>query len=129
MNDSGLAHTDLRRPPSPGLRRSPDLQGDPTKVRVADIALRWGFFHQSRFAQQYRDQFHELPSVTLTAELPSRLLPSTAENEGASGRRAAPSPRLQRDRLRATGTAVPVTLEVPALVPRSTGRIFIAWFA
>lgn len=41
------------------------LQCDPTKVRVADIALKWGFFHQSRFAQQYRDQFHELPSVTL----------------------------------------------------------------
>jgi hypothetical protein len=29
--------------------------------------MRWGFFHQSRFAQQYREQFHELPSVTLQA--------------------------------------------------------------
>lgn len=41
------------------------LRSDPQKVRVADVAMRWGFFHQSRFAQQYRDQFNELPSVTL----------------------------------------------------------------
>jgi AraC-like DNA-binding protein len=41
------------------------LRSDPQRVRVTDIAVRWGFFHQSRFAQQYREQFHELPSVTL----------------------------------------------------------------
>ena len=41
------------------------LRGDHQKVRVTDIALRWGFLHPSRFAQQYRDQFNELPSVTL----------------------------------------------------------------
>ncbi len=41
------------------------LRSDPRKTRVADVAMRWGFFHQSRFAQQYRDQFNELPSVTL----------------------------------------------------------------
>ncbi|MCW5251339.1 AraC family transcriptional regulator [Streptomyces sp. SHP 1-2] len=41
------------------------LRSDPQKTRVADVAMRWGFFHQSRFAQQYRDQFNELPSVTL----------------------------------------------------------------
>lgn len=41
------------------------LDADPHDTRVTDVAMRWGFFHQSRFAQQYRDQFHELPSATL----------------------------------------------------------------
>ncbi len=41
------------------------LRSDPERVRVTDVAIRWGFFHQSRFAQQYRDEFNELPSVTL----------------------------------------------------------------
>ena len=35
------------------------------RTRVTDVAIRWGFYHQSRFAQQYREQLHELPSVTL----------------------------------------------------------------
>ncbi|MEU6696956.1 AraC family transcriptional regulator [Pseudonocardia sp. NPDC046786] len=38
---------------------------DPATVRVTDVALRWGFLHQSRFAQQYRQRFGELPSQTL----------------------------------------------------------------
>lgn len=41
------------------------LQGDPARVRVTDVATAWGFGHQSRFAQQYRDRFGELPSRTL----------------------------------------------------------------
>jgi AraC-like DNA-binding protein len=41
------------------------LRSDPQRVRVIDVAMRWGFLHQSRFAQQYREQFGELPSVTL----------------------------------------------------------------
>jgi AraC-like DNA-binding protein len=41
------------------------LRSDPSRVRVIDVAMRWGFFHQSRFAQQYRDHFGELPSQTL----------------------------------------------------------------
>jgi AraC-like DNA-binding protein len=41
------------------------LRADPHEQGVTDIAARWGFVHPSRFAQQYRDQFHELPSVTL----------------------------------------------------------------
>jgi len=34
-------------------------------VRVTDVAMRWGFFHPSRFAQQYKDRFGELPSDTV----------------------------------------------------------------
>lgn len=41
------------------------LAADVHHTRVTDIAMRWGFFHQSRFAQQYREHFGELPSVTL----------------------------------------------------------------
>ncbi len=41
------------------------LRSDPTRVRVTDVAMKWGFFHQSRFAQQYRNHFGELPSRTL----------------------------------------------------------------
>jgi AraC-like DNA-binding protein len=41
------------------------LRSDPALVRVTEVAMRWGFFHQSRFAQQYRDRFGELPSATL----------------------------------------------------------------
>ncbi|NEW26619.1 AraC family transcriptional regulator [Nocardia cyriacigeorgica] len=31
---------------------------------VSDAAMRWGFFHLGRFAQQYRERFGELPSET-----------------------------------------------------------------
>lgn len=48
-----------------GKVRAELLAGDPGTARVTDIATKWGFFHQSRFAQHYRAQFHELPSVTL----------------------------------------------------------------
>jgi transcriptional regulator GlxA family with amidase domain len=41
------------------------LRSDPARVRVTDVAVRWGFCPQSRFAQQYRDRFGELPSRTL----------------------------------------------------------------
>jgi AraC-like DNA-binding protein len=34
-------------------------------VRISDIAMRWGFFHPSRFARQYQERFGELPSETL----------------------------------------------------------------
>jgi AraC family transcriptional regulator, ethanolamine operon transcriptional activator len=46
-----------------GIRR--DLL-DPEKkaLSIGDIAAEWGFWHLSRFAQQYRFQFHELPSET-----------------------------------------------------------------
>jgi AraC-like DNA-binding protein len=41
------------------------LTCDPLQTRVADVALRWGFLHLSRFAQQYRERFGELPRETL----------------------------------------------------------------
>lgn len=41
------------------------LRSSPERTRVTDVATRWGFFHHSRFAQQYRSQFQELPSATL----------------------------------------------------------------
>ncbi len=46
-------------------------RGDPSLVRVTDVAVRWGFLHQSRFAQQYRERFGELPRETLRAGLTS----------------------------------------------------------
>lgn len=49
------------------LVRAELLRGDRDRVRVTDVAVRWGFFHQSRFAQQYRECFGELPSRTLRA--------------------------------------------------------------
>lgn len=48
-----------------GKVRADLLRADPRTTRVTDVAMRWGFFHQSRFAQQYREQFQELPSATL----------------------------------------------------------------
>jgi AraC-like DNA-binding protein len=44
-------------------------RSDPSLVRVTDVAIRWGFLHQSRFAQQYRDRFGELPRETLRGQL------------------------------------------------------------
>lgn len=48
------------------------LRCDAATVRVTDVALRWGFFHQSRFAQQYRERFGELPRETLRGSGPAR---------------------------------------------------------
>jgi AraC family ethanolamine operon transcriptional activator len=36
-----------------------------TSATVTAIAMHWGFFHFARFAQNYFDQFGELPSTTL----------------------------------------------------------------
>lgn len=47
-----------------GVRR--DLKGaDPATAHVADIAARWGFWHLSHFAADYKAMFGELPSDTL----------------------------------------------------------------
>lgn len=40
-------------------------------ARVTDVAMRWGFFHPSRFAQQYRQRFGELPSDTVKRQAAS----------------------------------------------------------
>lgn len=46
-------HADLlRATPGAGARR------------IGDVAVRWGFFHPSRFARQYQERFGELPSQT-----------------------------------------------------------------
>ena len=37
--------------------------------RVGEVARRWGFQHLPRFAEQYRQAFGELPSVTLRCAL------------------------------------------------------------
>jgi transcriptional regulator GlxA family with amidase domain len=33
--------------------------------RIDEVAVRWGFFHPSRFDRQYRQRFGELPSDTV----------------------------------------------------------------
>jgi len=54
------------------------LRSDPLLTRVTDVSLRWGFLHQSRFAQQYRERFGELPRETLNAQ-PSGAHPNSHE--------------------------------------------------
>lgn len=41
-----------------------DLMSGGERETIADIAVRWGFFHLGLFARQYRDLFGELPSHT-----------------------------------------------------------------
>jgi AraC-like DNA-binding protein len=41
------------------------LRTGQSDVRISDIAMRWGFFHPSRFARQYQERFGELPSDTV----------------------------------------------------------------
>jgi AraC-like DNA-binding protein len=42
-----------------------DLLDGAGTVPVTEVATRWGFFHLSRFAQQYRERFGHLPSETI----------------------------------------------------------------
>lgn len=46
-----------------GIRRAL-LSPENTHKSIGDIASEWGVWHLSRFAQYYRNQFHELPSQT-----------------------------------------------------------------
>jgi AraC-like DNA-binding protein len=41
-----------------------DLLRGTAGARIGDAAVRWGFFHPSRFARQYHERFGELPSDT-----------------------------------------------------------------
>ena len=47
-----------------GVRRALKA-ADPARQSVQDIAARWGFWHLSHFANDYRRMFGELPSETL----------------------------------------------------------------
>jgi AraC family transcriptional regulator, ethanolamine operon transcriptional activator len=49
-----------------GARREIRRQTD-EHAPLADIAARWGFWHPSRFAAEYKSLFGELPSATLKA--------------------------------------------------------------
>lgn len=62
MGESPMSH--LRRIRLAGVRDEL-RRSDPGLTRVTDVAIRWGFLHQSRFAQQYRERFGELPRETL----------------------------------------------------------------
>lgn len=42
-----------------------DLTAEADCSTVTDVAMRWGFFHLGRFAQQYKDRFGVLPSETV----------------------------------------------------------------
>lgn len=46
-----------------GLRRELKLR-DPARESIGDVAARWGFWHLSQLAQDYRRLFGELPSQT-----------------------------------------------------------------
>ena len=46
-----------------GVRR--DLSRGEAGTSVQQVAADWGFWHLSQFAKDYRQHFHELPSVTL----------------------------------------------------------------
>ncbi len=48
-----------------GVRR--DLLCSEPGDKVADVANRWGFWHMGQFAADYRRQFGELPSETVTS--------------------------------------------------------------
>lgn len=61
-----------------------DLLAEP-RAGVGDVAARWGFWHLSRFAADYRAMFGELPSATAAR----RRVPATADGASAS---AAPGP-------------------------------------
>lgn len=42
------------------------LSSSPSDTNVGDIAAKWGFYHASHFTSQYKKQFSELPSETLS---------------------------------------------------------------
>jgi len=41
------------------------LAADPTTTTVGEVAARWGFAHQGRFAAQYRQRYGAQPGDTL----------------------------------------------------------------
>ena len=47
-----------------GFRRALKCR-NPARESIGDVAARWGFWHLSQLAQDYRRLFGELPSQTL----------------------------------------------------------------
>jgi AraC family ethanolamine operon transcriptional activator len=48
------------------------FRSSPDETQVRQVALRWGFWHSSQFAQDYRRAFGELPSDTLKRQVDHR---------------------------------------------------------
>lgn len=48
-----------------GVRRDLKNRAHEARVKVQDVAARWGFWHLSEFSRDYSAQFGELPSQTL----------------------------------------------------------------
>jgi len=51
-----------------------ELRRGDTELRIGDVAARWGFWHQSQFAADYRTLFGELPSATLRRRIPRAVV-------------------------------------------------------
>lgn len=47
---------------------------DSRACKISEVASKWGFWHMSQFADDYRRQFGELPSETLARALGTRLV-------------------------------------------------------
>jgi AraC family transcriptional regulator, ethanolamine operon transcriptional activator len=46
------------------------LRNDATSQSIGDVAARWGMWHWSRFSQEYKETFGELPSQTRRRQSP-----------------------------------------------------------
>ncbi len=64
-------HKYLRAVRLNGVRRELKRR-DMAPARVHDVAARWGFWHMGAFSAEYKLQFGELPSVTLSMAAPER---------------------------------------------------------
>jgi AraC-like DNA-binding protein len=62
------------------------LRADPRTATVAEIAQRWGFVHQSRFAAAYRARYHASPSKVLRSSVAVQI------PQGLRGRDSEPHP-------------------------------------
>ncbi len=65
LRELGMSPTAYLRGARLDAARAELLRSDTDSVQVSQVATRWGFTHLSRFAQDYRGRFGELPSVTL----------------------------------------------------------------
>lgn len=65
LRELGISPTAYLRGARLDAARAELLRSDADTAQVSQVAVRWGFSHLSRFAQDYRGRFGELPSVTL----------------------------------------------------------------